>query len=168
MALLDGFTPEQIAKLRAELDSQTTTADGRSPYRPRQLHDLTLKPTADDPRPTWFMSAEPPRNAVPQRPAFRQLLWHQETGREITVKSAEELERKIREGYGLKPPQAMVLSAADRAEQLFNALSDDDKALVLEQQRQSKIARATEALAALSADEQANITTVKARKQRGA
>ncbi len=31
--------------------------------RPRQLHDLNLAPTASDPRPTFFWSAEKPRNA---------------------------------------------------------------------------------------------------------
>ena len=166
MGLLDTFTPEQIEALRAELASVQAQDGTRSPYRNRQLDNLELKPTADDPRPTFFWSAEPPRSRKVERPPFRQLLWHGESGREITVKSEEELQRKIREGYELRPRTAVVYTAGERAEMLFNALSEDDKQMVLEQRRQSRIAKAHEALAALNDEDAATIvaTPKKAKK----
>ena len=45
---LSQFSQDDLIALKAKLDGLTDVS-GRSPVRPRQLHDLTLLPTKDDP-----------------------------------------------------------------------------------------------------------------------
>ncbi len=117
------------------------TTDGRSPDRPRQLDDLRLQPTATDPRPTFFWSADAPRygnmSAVTE---FPKLMWHGETGEEITAYDEQEQRRRMVQGYVLSAPAAAAAVApmdAIRAE--LAALSPEDRALVIEAQRQQRL-----------------------------
>src|SRR5882757_4365765 len=94
---LANLTPSEIASLRAQLLGAPGSANdptGRSPIKPRQLHDLRLLPTATDPRPMFIPSTETPRDWVvgPGTP-FPKLLWHRTTGEERTVHTATEQAR---------------------------------------------------------------------------
>ena len=89
---LNHLTPDQIASLKTQL-AQTDTS-GRSPIRARQLHDLRLLPTANDPRPTFFWSAEGSRDTVITHTEFGngKLMWS-EDGVEIFTLSPQGLDR---------------------------------------------------------------------------
>jgi hypothetical protein len=116
------------------------TADGRSPFRPRQLDDLTLAPTKDDPRPTFFWSAVSPRHAgdLKKTEPYPRLLWHRESGQEITVHSLSEHQKKLADYQEIAPALVAVdPMAAIQAE--LDALSPEDRALVIEGQRQDRI-----------------------------
>lgn len=148
MSLIASLTPEQIAQLRAELESLTDA--GRSPVRPRQLQDLRLPPTGTDPRPLFVWSAESPRD-LPQGgfKAYPKLLWHIETGREVTVRDAE-AEAQLGEAYTATPPGTVAEDPTERAAREFAQLSAEDQALVLEMQRQARLNRVNGLLASLT------------------
>lgn len=97
---LQSFTPEQIADLQQMLTSNDMAAKQRTvAFRPRQLHNLTLQPTATDARPLFIPSAESPRNEdVSKTYPYPKLLMSRD-GEEITVRSAQEDRQKQAEGY---------------------------------------------------------------------
>jgi hypothetical protein len=71
-------------------------------------------PTATDPRPGFFWSAETPRDFVPQTyQEFPRLMWHQETAQEITVHDRDEAMLRAKDGYGAVPPHAVVVDPMD-------------------------------------------------------
>ncbi len=148
-SILEMFTPEQLAELRSLTDTS-----GRSPIRPRQLDDLTLPPTKDDPRPTFLWSAESPRNAGDLRKvsAFPALMWHKVTGQEITVKDADEKATKTA-FYTDVAPMAVVKEPMQEMQDLLDGLSDEDRALVLEAQKQQGMEALQERLAGLSEEQ---------------
>jgi hypothetical protein len=151
MALdLANLTPEDLIALKARLDGLTDVS-GRSPARPRQLHDLTLLPTADDPRPTFFWSAEPPRNAGDLRKTtpFPRLMWHSETGVEIAVMSAASQATATAAGYLEYPPFDAVEDPMDVLAAQIDALSEQDRAALIESQRQDRINALRSQLAAM-------------------
>lgn len=126
------------------------TTDGRSPNRPRQLHDLRLLPTATDPRPTFFWSAETPRDYIPTHGTeYPKLLWHQTTGVEVTVKSEED-----RAAYGAEwasiPPTAQPIDPLSGIQDVFAGLSEDEQALLMEAQKTDRMNRLRAKLADLS------------------
>jgi hypothetical protein len=124
---------------------------GRSPMRPRQLHDLRLPPTKDDPRPTFFWSAEAPRDGVDltRTTEFPKLMWDAETGTEVTVTDAEDQGRHVARGYVFVAPTSVVIDPMDAIKAQWDALSADDQALLLESQRQDRIAMLKAKLSAL-------------------
>lgn len=144
------LSPDELGALKARLDGLTDTS-GRSPLRPRQLHDLNLKPTAEDPRPTFFWSAEKPRNAgdLSKIHPYPRLMWHAETGEEITVVSASAQATRAASGYLLSPPFAVAIDPMAMLAAQLDALSEQDRALLIESQKQDRIAALRAQLVAL-------------------
>ena len=129
---LSTFSPDQLAQLKSALDGLTPS--GRSPLRPRQLHDLRLIPTADDPRPTFFWSAVSPRDGVDltRTTPFPRLLWNK-AGEELTVYSAEEMAEQVKAGCSLMAPTDMP--APDPFEMVrmeWASFTEDERAMMLE------------------------------------
>lgn len=147
---LNSLTPEQLSDLKRKLDGLTDTS-GRSPIRPRQLHNLTLLPTATDPRPLFVPSAEQPRDYVAGPPKYYpKLMWHRDTEDEITVHSYEEEQQKLAE-YKLEAPAApIVLNNADQIRAALDTLTDEERNLVIKAQKDERIAKLKDRLAGLS------------------
>jgi hypothetical protein len=159
------MTPDQIAQFKQLLGS--TDASGRSPIKPRQLHDLRLMPTATDPRPTFFWSAEAPRDVDTSRTTpYPRLLWHKDTGAEITVQDEdEEIERGT--AYVRTPPTSMPIDPADELKALWESLSPADQQLVLDSQAAAKRKLIEEKMAALPADRLAALLDAEAARAGG-
>ncbi len=140
-ALLASFNADQLAALKTAVDSLTDVS-GRTPDSlPRQLHDLRKRPSATDPRPTFFWSAEEPPHGVDltKTKPFPALLWHGENGQEITVMSAKEQAEKLAAGYVLKAPFVIVLDPMDELAEAIAALPEADRKLLLDGQKQDRI-----------------------------
>ena len=146
------MTPAQIVDLQRALGQGTPTdGSGRSPIKPRQLTDLRLLPTKDDPRPTFFWSVETPRDWVvgpgTKYPALR---WHGETGEEITVHDEDEDRDKGAQGYYLNTPLSAV--PHDPVLDLSRALAglpQAEQQAILAAQQQQRTDTLTAQLAAL-------------------
>lgn len=137
---LSQLSPADIASLKALLAGTDDT--GRSPIRERQLHDLRLLPTKDDPRPTFFWSAESPRHApdLTKTTPYPRLMWHGTTGQEITVKNAEAQETHTAKGFILSPPaNAEQPDPMDAIRLAFESLSPEDRATLVAAQKQSRL-----------------------------
>ena len=147
--LFGAMTPEQLTALKTALAS-VSDVSGRSPVRPRQLHDLRLLPTATDPRPTFFWSAETPRDFVPgpSRP-YPKLMWHRETDEEITVQSATEEAAKA-DLYTTDPPRVeFAASPMDIVRDALDALTEEERRFVLDAQKKERMDALTAKLALL-------------------
>lgn|SRR5262245_49752785 len=145
---LQQLTPDQIASLLSE--------ERRSPLRDRQLHDLTLKPSKDDPRPTFFQETDG-REFLPIRHSpFPKLLWNRDTGEEVTVKTVHE-ERELGSHWTTVPPSTAPLDPETYARKLFDALSPDDQAFILEHQRQMRLEQVKKAMGQLSESQAATV-----------
>jgi hypothetical protein len=155
MALdISSLSSQDLNDLRAALGIAGDTS-GRSPQRQRQLHDLTLLPTKDDPRPTFFWSAEKPRNAADlgRTTPYPRLMWETTTGREITVLNATEQATYTAQGFILTPPanaEAPDQEAIVRATLL--ALSPDDQRTVLLATKAARLKRVQDMAAGLGDD----------------
>jgi len=153
---LSQLTPDQLRSLKTQLEALPAGIDGtgRSPFRPRQLHDLRLLPTKDDPRPTFFWSAESPRDGVDvsRTTPYPALMWHRESGEEITVFSAED-EANHAHAYTTKAPQIVAKAPMDELSDLLAQLPEADRALVLEAQRQERMQSLKAKLAALTPEQ---------------
>ncbi len=125
-------------------------SDGRSPLKDRQLHDLRLLPTATDPRPTFFWSAEGSRDVAVTHTEFPKLLWHGETDVEITVFSQAEQNQKIADGYVLTPPVTAAMDPLADITAAFAGLSAEEQRLIMEAQASQRRAEITTRLAGLS------------------
>ena len=141
------FTPQEMQEL-----IQTTDTGGRSPLRPRQLHDLRLLPRADDPRPTFFATAEVPRDWVTTtQKNYPRLMWAP-SGQEITIPDTPDAE-KVQKGYEAKgyshTPPADV-TPMDAIEREMRQLSEEDRAFVLEEQRKARMSKLQAKIANLS------------------
>ncbi len=147
--------PALIAQIQAAIANGTLQlgGTGRSPLRERQLHDLTMLPTADDPRPTFFWSAEKPRNEQigPGTP-YPRLLWTAE-GVEVTVHSSEEHRRMVAQGYLEQCPADVVIDVMDQIRQQFDALPEEDRKLLIAAQRQDRIAKLQAQMVEMPEDE---------------
>ena len=126
------------------------STDGRSPIRPRQLHDLRLAPTATDPRPMFVWSAEGGRDEAVTYSEFPKLLLHGETHTEITVTSRDEQQAMLAMGYVLVQPDAGVPNPEQDIADALLGLSDEDRRLILEAQSKQRQAAITARLAELS------------------
>lgn len=143
VAALQSLSPDQLAGILAQ-------GHGRSPILPRQLDDLRERPSATNPRPLFIPSVEVPVGTRVTQSEYPKLFWHAETGQEITCRSREEYQEKYSNPkvWVSYPPDTTVdPEAAFKA--MFEGLSDEDKAFVLEyeqQQRQDAIRSAMNAL----------------------
>lgn len=144
---LKGLTSEQLAGILAQ-------GHGRSPIKPRQLTDLRPLPTAQDPRPTFF-GVDAPRDVLVTHSPFPRLMWHSETGQEITVFDEIEMQAKS-PVYTATPPHFKPLDPVEKLRAEFEALSDDDKAFVLEMQRKARVDAVAGQMAGLSQAQIAN------------
>lgn len=148
--LIAQFTPEQLAALKAQLDAAGLDESGRSPFNPRQLDNLTLRPTATDPRPTFFWSAEAPRHGdLSKTSPFPRLLWHEGTGQEITVYTQAEMVDKKAHGYIGVPPASVVVDPVEQMRAALDALSEEDRALLIEANKQERLGKLKAQLAEL-------------------
>lgn len=139
---LQQLSPDQLAGL-------LTDNHGRSPFRDRQLTDLSLKPSARDPRPTFFAETDGREfQPILQRP-YPKLLWHVETHEEITVASEHE-ERARGAMWTATPPVMTPMTVEEMVRRQFDSLSDEDKAFILEHQRQLKLNAITQAMGTLT------------------
>lgn len=149
-------TPQEILNILSQLSVDQLQAilnqgHGRSPLRPRQLHDLRLPPTATDPRPT-FIVTEAPRDVVITHSPYPALRWNETTGREITVQDAEE-DQRLGPGWVKIPPYVAPEEPEERAARLFAELCPEDQQMVREMQAAQKRDAASAALSALSASQ---------------
>ncbi len=151
------LSPELLQQIQAAIQNGTLQLGnpaGRSPIKPRQLHDLRLLPTKDDPRPTFFWSAESPRDVgdLTRTTEFPKLMWHAEGGQEITIHSAEEQRRLLTQGYVLTAPASVVIDVMDQMRAQFEALSAEDQALLIDAQKQDRLAALRAQLGTLPED----------------
>lgn len=151
------LTPDDLNALRdAILKHGGLDPQGRSPQRPRQLTNLNLTPTATDPRPTFFWSAEAPRDGsdTSKTTLYPRLMWHGKTGVEITVGSPKtEADRKL-EGYILTPPaNAEQPEPFDVVAAQIEGLSEKDRALLSKSYQQDRLQKIQSALADLPDDQ---------------
>ncbi len=147
---LANLTPEQLIALKQQLDGLSDTS-GRSPIRPRQLHNLTLLPTATDPRPMFIPSAEAPRDGrdLTKTTEFPKLMFHKDSGEEITVYSAGE-QRQMSDLYDLLAKAGRVLEPMDALRLELDSFSEEDRKLIMDAQKQSRMATMQAKLAGLS------------------
>ncbi len=153
--LLASFSPDQIQLLKAAIDGMTDIS-GRSPFRPRQLHDLTLLPTKDDPRPTFFWSADKPRNVgdLTKTKPYPRLMWEMPSGREITVANAKEEKAHADMGFiTFAPANAEKPSPFEALKDMLDGLSEADRALVLKGAHATRLDRIKEGILELGDDE---------------
>lgn len=137
--------------------------NGRSPIKPRQLHDLRLLPTATDPRPTFFWSAEGARDVVETHSPYPKLLWHKDTGVEITVQTEAEHRLKAAD-YVTVAPNSTPQSEADRIKALFDSLSPEDQKIVLDADRKARLEKIQSGLSNLSDSDRASLMAGKGKK----
>ena len=127
--------------------------DGRSLLKPRQLNDLRLLPTADDPRPTFFWSADSPRDAgdLTKTTPYPRLLWHRDTGEEITVPTAE-AHAQMGEEWLVLPPAQTAPDPMETMRAELDALTPEDRAVLIEGQRKARMAALQAKMAELPDD----------------
>ena len=167
---LNALTPDQLRSLKGQLD-QLPDRGGRSPFRPRQLHDLTTRPAADNPRPLFIWSADAPLDYVPSSKLYPRLMWApadaQGLQAEITVWNTTEEAHFLSDGYQVAPPELAALHPIDAIQAQFAQLSPEDQQMMLEAQREDKINRLRDKLAQLSdADIERLTMSVEPSKQR--
>jgi len=142
----------RLTLLESQLSGKPLTGN-RSPVKERQLRDLRLMPTADDPRPTFFLSAESPRDWDTTKPGpYQQLMWNKETGDEICVHS--EAERAAHaDAYTTIAPQSRVMTPAQAVADLLAQLSPEDRAAVIRSNAAKRLEAASMAMAALTPEQ---------------
>jgi hypothetical protein len=128
------------------------TPNGRSPMKRRQLDNLLLTPTADDPRPTFYFEMTPRNNPPITHSEFPKLMWKTKDGTEITVDDKAEQLAKEQQGYGLLPPDSGPTDPIERLEQMFAELSPADQQFILNAERESRLNKVREQMATLPAE----------------
>jgi hypothetical protein len=162
MLNLDGLTPADVQALRDKLFPNGSGLDpqGRSPIRPRQLHNLLLLPTKDDPRPTFYWSAEAPRNDphVTDQHLYDQgkLLWSKD-GVEIVVYSAEQEADKLAQGYLTVAPGSVEIDPLASLTAQLEALPAELRGQLVESQQKERLKRMETQLADLDPEALATI-----------
>lgn len=154
---LKDLPAEALQLLKSACDGLTDIS-GRSPFPKRQLDDLTLAPTKDDPRPTFFWSAEKPRNAgdLSKTSPYPRLMWSATSGEEITVTSKAAQETYTAQGFILTPPaNAAKPDPADEMREMLEGLSERDRTLVLGRAHESRLDQMRDGLLKLSDAERA-------------
>jgi hypothetical protein len=154
------LSPELLIQIQAAINAGTLTLGnpaGRSPMKrgrfqdPRQLDNLTLLPTKDDPRPTFFWSAVAPRDGfdLMRTTEYPRLLWHKDAGTEITVDSAEEEQRSVLQGYVRTAPAWVEPDPMDALREAWAGLSKEDQDLLMAAQKQDRLKNLQAQLGAL-------------------
>ena len=155
---MQSLPPELLAQIQEALRTgQLGASDGRTPeIRPRQLHDLTLLPTKDDARPTFFWSADKPRHAgnLSHTEEYPRLMWEGTTGTEITVKDRADQLAHLSMGYVLTAPaNAAAPDPMEAIRAAFDALSPEERDLLIEAQKQDRINALRAKLSQLAPDQ---------------
>lgn len=154
---LNGLTPDDLNALKVMLGLSTETEPfGRSPLKPRQLTDLRILPKADDPRPTFFFSAEPPRHGVDltRTTPYPRLMWHSTSGEEITVANAKAEATYTTQGFVLTcPGNAAAPDPAEQVREMLASLSPEDRKTVLMAAHASKLEKVQAMAADLTREE---------------
>lgn len=167
--ILKQFTPDQLAALQQALN--TALPGGRSslyskgvhPNNPRQLMDLRKLPTATDPRPTFYWSAEETREGA-STPQYRRLMWSPD-GREITVTSEADEAAYAKKGYTLQAPPDAEADPTETIRQQLAALSEEDRRTILQAAQLEKRAKLQAKVADLSDEEIATLLEARGRKK---
>lgn len=155
---LSTLTPEDLQALKARLDGLTDTS-GRSPFRPRQLHDLRERPTADDPRPTFFWSADKPRNAsdLSKTTPYPRLMWSPD-GTEVTVINSAQQAQLEKSGYVVTPPaNAVAPNEADLIRAQLALLPAEDQRMLVQAAQQARKVALQEKLAGFTEEQLAEL-----------
>lgn len=149
---LQGLGADQIAHL--------INMSQRSPLRDRQLTDLTLRPSARDPRPTFYAETDAREFQPIKHSDYPRLLWHKDTGQEIRVESEKE-ERARGASYLRMPPTGLgSCDPEEQARKLFESLSDEDKAFMVEHQHQLRLDAVKKAMAGLTTAQAAAVVAM--------
>ena len=163
---LSKLSPSDIEDLRNALGvngPQRLDANGRSPYYGnRVFKDLNVKPSATDPRPLFVWSADSPIEFDNVQHEFPKLMWSKD-GTEITVRSQDDQEAHLAQGYVLSPP-ANAKPFDILAEQ-FASMSDEDKKFLFEQQRVAHQSRLATIAASLTDEQVAQLVAMNAEKK---
>jgi hypothetical protein len=155
---LNDLSAEQIDQLRGLINGGINSfgldALGRSPQKPRQLTDLTLPPTATDPRPTFFWSAEKSRYTDTARTTLYPRLMWSPSGVEVTVRDAKAEATHTAQGFVLLPPASIPApDPVDEMADAMAALSEADRKALVASIQASRI-QALQEKASLLTDEQ--------------
>jgi hypothetical protein len=169
---LSQFSADQLQQLKQAIEGLTDTS-GRTPeLLPRQLHDLRKRPAWNDPRPTFFWSAEEPRNGIDlgKTKPYPRLMWHSTTGQEITVANVKAQETHTAQGFILTPPEnAEKPDPLDAAREAIEALSPEDRKTVLLAAQRTRLARVQEMASGLTdAELEALVSSLDTSKRRSA
>ncbi len=143
------FTPEQIAEIQQLINQGLISPNGRSPIRDRQLTNLTLVPTATDPRPLFIPSAEVPRDTKPQvYTKWPSLRW-KPNGEEVRVKDALAL-AALGDGYLDYPPHLQPLDPMAGMTEALAALTEKERDVIVSTQRDLRMKKLQEQLSQMS------------------
>lgn len=166
---LDNLTQEQLHKLRQQLGMVDAMqpygwspqfSKGVHPDNPRQLMDLTLPPAKDDPRPTFFWSAEKPRTSIDltKTTLYPRLMWNATTGQEITVRDLSAEQTMTAKGFVLTcPGTAQEPDLKAQIDAALAQLSPEDRALCIEAALQDRVGKIRALMAGLTPDELAEL-----------
>lgn len=155
---LDSLSSEQIAGLLAMLEANKAGNLGtRSPI-PQQLRDL--RPPMNEKgklhRPSFSFSADADPLAPPYvHQEFPKLMFHARRG-EIAVMNQEAMD-ELGDGWQETPIHNAKVTPYDAARAEFESLSEEDRALVMELQRDARIKRVQAALGSFSEAEIATL-----------
>lgn len=155
---IHALSESDLQALRARLGTLAPDPMGRIVQMPgRQLHDLNLQPTAEDPRPLFVPSAASPRDVQVGRPTeYKKLMWSPD-GREIAVSTRAEEDAYAAKGYVLTSPATRAMSTEELIAAEFASLPPEDQQLVIETAKAAKLATMQERLASLTPDERARV-----------
>jgi len=153
------LSPDLLAQIQQAINNGSLTLSGMaarqaSPFKPRQLHDLRLLPTADDPRPTFFWSAVGPRDdpEANKTHPYPRLLWAVD-GTEICVRSKSDHDAKLAEGYVEVDPGLVAPDPMADMRIMLASLSPADRDLVVNGAKRAQMQAIQEQLAEFSADD---------------
>ncbi len=154
---LSKLSPEDLQSIAEQLQASGRViggldANGRSPYfGNRVFRDLNVKPQHFGIDKTGAGSADSPIEFDNVQHEFPKLMWAKD-GTEITVRSQTQQEAHEAQGYVLSPPANA--KPFDVVAEQFASMSDEDKALLIEANREAKRNRVQALLASLTEDEQ--------------
>ncbi len=148
------LSPNALAQLTALLRGQPTQEEARSGAR-KVLHDLREPRNPKDRlnRPSFFWSVDASEADKPYVVQWYPKLMFKldEAGALVeTVVMSEGAEKALGPDWHTKPPMTTPMSNADRLKTELASLSDEDRAFVLEAQRQSRLSRLQASLSNLS------------------
>lgn len=128
----------------------------------RQLTDLRVMPSMHDPRPAFFPSSVLPEmeaQAAAEEHAARgggrypALRWHPVDGTEVVARDAAGLADYEARGYVAYPPNAAPVSPLQQMQEALAELTPEERQMVVEAQRQSRLDAIQKKLSALSSDD---------------